>query len=85
MLLRLLFIVALFIFFVVPIYHILVKRTIRVKRELDNKDDFLDLAGRAEELDSKNKELKKDTASELKSLEKKQKAVRKVQKRIKSK
>ena len=85
MLLRLLFIAALVIFFTVPIYHLLMRKTVRVKRELESKDDFLDFAGRADELKAKNKQLKADTAEELKTLEKKQKSVRKVQKQIKSK
>lgn len=85
MLLRLLLIAALVIFFTVPIYHLLMRKTVRVKRELESQDDFMDLAGRADELKTKNKQLKADTAEELKTLEKKQKSVRKVQKQIKSK
>lgn len=85
MLLRLLLIAALVIFFTVPIYHLLMRKTVRVKRELESQDDFMDLAGRADELKTKNKQLKADTAEELKALEKKQKSVRKVQKQIKSK
>ena len=84
MLLRLLLIVSLVILFTVPIYHLLMKKTVRVKRELENQDDFLDLAGRADEFKTKNKQLKEDVKNELRDLEKKQKSVRKVQKHIKS-
>ena len=80
MLLRIVFVVGLFLLFVVPIYHILKKRTIKVKTELEN--DAMDATHRLIELKQKTKQLKQDCKQEEQSAKQRANTARKVRNKL---
>lgn len=79
MILRIVLVTALVILFVVPIYHLLMKRTTRIKSELESSNDA---AQRLEEIKTKTKTLKAACDEEEREAEKKAKAARKVRSKL---
>ena len=79
MILRIVFVVALVILFVVPIYRLLLKRTTRVKSELESSDDA---EQQLEELKTKTKNLKAECAEQERSAKKKAEQARKVRSKL---
>ena len=75
--LRLVFIVALVILFVVPIYHLLKRRTTRIKSELE--DETPDVQDRLEELKQKQHKLQVDVSENLRTMKQKTKVANSVQ------
>ena len=79
MILRIVLVTALVILFVVPIYHMLVKRTTRIKSELESSNDA---AQQLEDIKTKTKNLKATCSEEERAAEKKAKAARKVMSKL---
>ena len=79
MILRIVIVVALVILFVVPIYRLLVKRTIRVKSELESSNDATQ---QLEEIKSKTKNLKAECDEQERSAKKKAEQARKVRSKL---
>jgi len=79
MILRIVIVVALVILFVVPIYRLLVKRTIRVKSELESSNDATQ---QLEEIKSKTKNLKAECAEQERSAKKRAEQARKVRSKL---
>ena len=78
--LRIVFVTTLVILFVVPIYHILKRRTTRIQSELEDEPE--DTAERFAEIEQKKKKLKKDCEEEIRSAERRVKAARKTKTKL---
>jgi len=75
--LRIVFVVALVILFVVPIYNILKRRTTRIKSELESESPDLD--ERLEQLKQKKHKLQKDVDSKLRVMKQESKHANTIQ------
>lgn len=79
MLLRIVFVVALALMLVVPVYNLLKKRSTKIKKEMSDKND---LAQKLLEFKTTEKQLKKDCQDEIKAAEEQERNARKIQKQL---
>ena len=79
MLLRIVFVVALALMLVVPVYNLLKKRSTKIKKEMSYKND---LAQKLLEFKTTEKQLKKDCKDEIKAAEEQERNARKIQKQL---
>jgi len=78
--LRLIFVAVLAVLFVVPIYKLLMRRTVRIRSELE--DENRDAESRFAELKQKQKKLKADCSEEERAAIRRAKAAEKIKKSI---
>ena len=78
--LRFVFVGALVILLVVPIYDLLKRRTTRIQSELESEPE--DTVERFTEIEQKKKKLKKDCDEEIRSAERRAKAARKTKTKL---
>ena len=76
---RIVFVVTLIIVFVVPLYHLLKRRTTAVKSELEEESD---VETQLVELKQKKKKLKANCKEEVQKAKKREKTAKKVEKKI---
>jgi flagellar biosynthesis/type III secretory pathway M-ring protein FliF/YscJ len=79
MLLRIVFVVALALMLVVPVYNLLKRRSTKIKKEMSDKND---LAQKLLEFKTTEKQLKKDCQEEIKAAEEQERNARKIQKQL---
>ena len=79
MILRIVFVTALVVFIVVPLYQFLLRRLTRIESELKSSDDA---EQQLEEIKTKTKNLKANCAEQEREAEKKAKAARKVKSKL---